>query len=92
MDERQFKELSEKMDIIIRLLALNTVGGKQLRQQVLMLSSLGFQPKQIADVLGKTPNHIRVILHEIRKREAESVPEAEGNTTEVKTLEGNRDA
>jgi len=67
MDQQQFRLLSEKMDTIIKLLALNAVEGKQLKDQVWLLSSFGFQPKQIADMLNKTPNHIRVLLHELRK-------------------------
>jgi DNA-directed RNA polymerase specialized sigma24 family protein len=70
MDERQFKLLSEKMDAIIKLLALKAVESKELKDQVLMLSALGFQPKQIAEIIGKTPNHIRVLLHELRKENA----------------------
>ena len=70
MDELQFKLLSDKMDTIIKLLAMNAVEGKGLKDQVLMLSSFGFQPKQIAETLGKTPNHIRVLLHELRKESA----------------------
>jgi len=92
MDERQFKQLSEKMDAIIRLLTLNAVEGKELKQQVLMLSSAGFQPKQIADVLGKTPNHISVILHRLRKEQGETVPEAQENTAEKEPQEGEGDA
>lgn len=75
MDEQQFKQLSEKMDIIIKLLALNVVEGKELKNQVSILSSFGFQPKQIADMLGKTPEYMRVILHRLRKERGE--PQAE---------------
>lgn len=71
MDEQQFKQLSDKIDTIIKLLALNTVQGKQLKDQVLALSAFGFQPRQIADMLSKTPNHIRVILHGIRKEKSQ---------------------
>lgn len=67
MDAQQFKQLSDKINIIIKLLTLNAVEGKELKDQVSILSSFGFQPKQIADMLGKTPNHIRVILHGLRK-------------------------
>ena len=89
MDERQFKLLSEKMDAIIKLLALKAVEGKELKDQVLMLSALGFQPKQIAETIGKTPNHIRVLLHELRKENAcqreeeskDSVKSAESEAT-----------
>ena len=53
------------------MLALNAVEGKELKNQVSILSSFGFQPKKIADMLGKTPNHIRVILHGLRKERKE---------------------
>lgn len=75
MDEQQFKQLSNKLDIIIKLLALNVVEGKDLKNQVSILSSFGFQPKQIADIVGKTPNHIRVILHGLRKERSKSQAE-----------------
>lgn len=81
MDEQQFKQLSGKMDTIIKLLALNAVEGKELKNQVLILSSFGFQPKQIADMLGKTPNNISVILH--RLREERGQPETEEETQEA---------
>ena len=80
MDERQFEQLLGKIDVAIKLLAMSVVEGKPLKQQVLMLSSFGLQPKQIASILGKTPNHIRVILHGIRKEMAKL--ESEGVSAE----------
>lgn len=86
MDEQQFRELSNKMDTIIKLLALNAVRGKQLKDQVSLLSSFGFQPRQIAEMLGKTPNHIRVILHGLRKKGQQQVEEvSERRTNQIKS-------
>ena len=67
MDESQFRILSDKMDVIVKLLALDAVKGRELKEQVRLLSSFGIQPKDIARMLEKTPNHIRVILHGLRK-------------------------
>ncbi len=67
MDEKQFSVIGSKLDSILKLLAFSTVQGKSLKEQVSLLSSIGFQPKEIADLLGKTPNHIGVVLHEVRK-------------------------
>jgi hypothetical protein len=75
MDEKQFKQLMNKLDILIKLLVSYVVEGKELKYQVSILSSFGFQPKQIADILGKTPNHIRVILHGLRKEIIETQAE-----------------
>ena len=69
MDEAQFNQITSRLDSILKLLALNTVQGRTLKEQVSLLSSVGFQPKQIAEMLGKTPNHISVILHDIRKKQ-----------------------
>lgn len=74
MDEKQFSIVASKLDSMIKLLALTAVQGKTLKEQVSLLSSLGFQPKQIAEMLGKTPNHISVVLHELRK-EVKETPE-----------------
>jgi len=72
MDEQQFKQLSTKLDMIIKLLAINVIEGKDIKNQVSILSSSGYQSKQIGEIIGKTPNHIRVILHGIRKERSKS--------------------
>jgi len=75
MDEKQFSAINSKLDSIIKLLALSAVQGKNLKEQVSLLASLGFQPKQIADMLGKTPNHISVVLHDLRKGQKQAETE-----------------
>ena len=68
MDKKQFKELSEKLDKIIKLLSLTVVKDMEADNQILALSSFGFKPVQIADFLGKTPNAVRIALHRARKK------------------------
>lgn len=75
MDEKQFSLLQSKLDALIRLTAMSALQGKSLKEQVSVLASLELTPKQIADILGKTPNHISVTLHEIRKSESAKKPE-----------------
>jgi predicted ribonuclease YlaK len=60
-------ELSRKMDTVIRLLAMEVIRGRDLRDQIKLLDQAGLKPVEIADVLGKTPNAIRVALFGIRK-------------------------
>jgi DNA-directed RNA polymerase specialized sigma24 family protein len=57
-------KLNEKMDLLIGLMA--TQKGK-LDEHIILLDGLGFQPAMIAKVTGKTSNHIRVRLHELRR-------------------------
>lgn len=78
MNDQQFAEISTKLDSVIKLLAIGLVHGKQLKQQVALLHSLGLQPKQIADMLDKKPGHIRVIIHDLRK-ETKVLEEANEN-------------
>lgn len=61
------KEVSNKLDIVIRLLAIEVVKGRELKGQVKFLHQAGLEPKEIAEILGKTPNAIRVTLFAIRK-------------------------
>jgi len=64
----QLVEISKKLDVLIRLSALNLVRNtKTQREQIALLSDAGFQPKQIADILGTTSNTVSVALHSIRK-------------------------
>ncbi|MDE1854866.1 MAG: hypothetical protein KGH57_00905 [Candidatus Micrarchaeota archaeon] len=64
MDEKKLFGQLEKMT---KLLAASVVSGKTLREQVRLLSNVGLQPSEIAEITGKTPNLIRVTLHSIRK-------------------------
>jgi DNA-directed RNA polymerase specialized sigma24 family protein len=69
MDEKQFGEITSKIDAVIRLLALSLV--KDLRVQkdkIGALSSLGFSPPEIAKFLGTTSNTVRVALSEAKKK------------------------
>ncbi len=66
MNEINIKIL-EKLDLLVKLTALNIIKDKDFKEQVKLLSSIGLQPKEIADLLGKTPNNIRVTLSQIRK-------------------------
>jgi len=68
MDERQFKELIRKLDVLIKLTALNVVKGMKVKEQVKLLHSLGFPSKDIAWILGRSPSTVRVILHRLRKK------------------------
>lgn len=77
MNDTQFKELSSKIDTIIKLLALNSVEGKDPKKQVLILSSFGFQPKQIADILDEKRSTIRSRLSRARKENEEPTKDSE---------------
>jgi len=58
-----FKELQR----ITRLLVVIATKGQTQREKIETLSGIGFQPKEIADILGTTSNTVRVALVNIRK-------------------------
>jgi hypothetical protein len=77
LSRNEFNQILEKLDVVIKLLAMNVVQGRTLKEQVKLLSETGLQPKQIASILGKKPGHIRVILYNVRKEQAKEA-EIEG--------------
>lgn len=68
MEEEQFEEVNKKLDKIIRLLALQSIAGKKGVEAIRGLSAAGFQPKDIAEILGTTPNTVRVSLSTMKKK------------------------
>jgi len=67
MEEKQYGQLTGKLDNITRLLATLVVEDKNDREAMFLLSRVGFQPKEIAEFLGTTPNTVRVTLSNLKK-------------------------
>lgn len=68
--ESEFElKLEEKLRQALRLLGILAVKGLSQQEQIAILSRVGFSPKEIAEVVGTTPNTIRVTLVSIRKVE-----------------------
>ncbi len=72
MDEKAVQTLAAKLDAIIKLMVFGLTEGRSQTEQVRLLSLAGFQPKQIAQTLGTTPNTVRVALSNLRKRKAKA--------------------
>ncbi len=68
MPESEIQEVLRRLDMLIRLSAYSLIEGKGKWDQFLLLSRVGFQPKDIAAMLGITPNAVRVGLSTLRKR------------------------
>ena len=61
-------EIVSKLDVIIKLLAANSVKGKEAKEQILFLHNLGISNKDIAEILGKTQNTVNATLSQSRKK------------------------
>jgi hypothetical protein len=60
-------EMIDKLNLLVKLTAASVVDGKDFKQQVRLLSSVGLKPKEIADILGKTANNVSVMLNYLKK-------------------------
>jgi DNA-binding NarL/FixJ family response regulator len=63
-------EMDKKLDRVLHLLAIMTVRDMPQTDQIATLNRAGFAPREIANVLGTTPNTVRVALVSIRRVEA----------------------
>lgn len=84
-NDSTLREISSKFDILIRLSALNLVKDvKTQKEKIVLLSEVGFQPKQIADILNTNNNVVSVTLTSIKKkREQEIKHEVKENDHEL---------
>lgn len=67
MDEKQFNKVSEKLDRIMKILAIQALQGKTGKESIKALSAVGFQPKEIAELIGTTSNTVSVVLSSTKK-------------------------
>ncbi len=68
------EQIIEELKTIKKLLALIATGDQPQKESISALSRLGFQPKEIAELLGCTPNAVRVALHTIRSKKKANRP------------------
>ena len=67
MDEAIQKNILAELRMIKKLLAQNILVGASQIAQIEKLDSLGFEPKEIGELLGTSANTVRVTLTRIRK-------------------------
>lgn len=70
ISDKQFEELCEKLDILIKITAIDALKERTLTDQVEILSAIGLQPKEIAAILGTDPDTVSVLKSRVKKRKA----------------------
>jgi len=70
MSEQLLRELNDNLKTLVRLNAVAIVSGRSQREQIHLLSQGGFSPKQIADLIGTSPNTVSVELSRKRQERA----------------------
>ncbi|MFX0138897.1 MAG: hypothetical protein ACFFDN_34975 [Candidatus Hodarchaeota archaeon] len=62
------EEILERLDLIIKLLAMNIMSGEGTQKdKIIQLSKIGLQPKEIANILNTTSNTVSVTLSNARR-------------------------
>lgn len=64
----QFAVLAEKIDTLIRVIALSIVADRPRQEQCELLSGVGLSSREIAEILGTTRNTVSVALSKMKKR------------------------
>ncbi len=67
MNDDKQQQIIEKLDLMIKLLAVGVIRGKEVREQILTLSRMGISNKDIALILGKTQNTVNATLSQARR-------------------------
>lgn len=75
------QDLGAKMDILIRLTALQVLGDRTGAEAIAILSSAGLDNDVIAEIVGTTPATVRAALSRVRRRS--SAPRRSTSTEEA---------
>ncbi len=69
MEEKQFATLTDKLDKMLKLLALGQVKGiAKESDKIELLDSLGFKGAEIDRLLGKSSGYSAVVLYQLKKK------------------------
>jgi Holliday junction resolvasome RuvABC DNA-binding subunit len=88
--EEQLKELNLKIDILVKLTALQVLGGKKKVEAVEALTELGFTEGQIADLLRTTRGSVHSMRQYVRKQKLK--PQTSGTKSRKKPAKKNNTA
>lgn len=61
-------EVAKKLDTLIRLTAIGLFGDKTQKEKIELLATAGLGAKEIAELLGTTPNTVSVTLSGLKQK------------------------
>jgi DNA-binding NarL/FixJ family response regulator len=68
MNETIEDQILQELKRISRVQVLIATRGQTQKDSIVDLARIGFQPKEIADLLGTTPNTVSVALSTLKKK------------------------
>jgi DNA-binding CsgD family transcriptional regulator len=69
VSSQQLEDVLSELRRIVRLMTLSITKELSQRERIALLSAAGFQPKEIAELVGTTANTVSVTLAHIRKQQ-----------------------
>ena len=78
MSDEQFRILSEKLDTLVRLTAINVFGGKTKTEAVGILTEYGFTQGEIASLLRTTVGSVKDMRHRLKQKVVASKGSSKG--------------
>lgn len=66
--ERILKEISDKLDLVLRVLSIQVAADKGTTERARLLKLAGLDNQTIADVLNTSPETIRTLTVHLRKK------------------------
>ncbi len=64
---RKLDTIVKRLDAVIRLGVIGMTQGRSQTEKIWLFSVAGLRPKEIAELVGTTPNTVRVVLFNLRK-------------------------
>lgn len=82
VDEAVGRGIEKKLDVIIRLLAMPMLEGKNQTQRILFLADMGLDSDEMATIVGVPKTTIAARLSEARKRVGAATKQKGGKTSD----------
>lgn len=79
ISKKQLKELTTRLDTIIKLTAMNSLQGKSLTEKIEILSELGLQNKEIALLVGTTAGYVNTAKQRLKKTKGKTKGKQKGS-------------
>jgi DNA-directed RNA polymerase specialized sigma24 family protein len=61
------QSIARSLNLLVKLKVNEAQGDRKVNEMILLLHSLGCRPVEIAEALGKTPNHVNPVISRARK-------------------------
>lgn len=74
MDEKQFEELSAKLDAMLKLLALGLPESLTSQEKIARLKGTGMTAAQVAEVLGVSSGYVSVAIARSKTKKPKAKP------------------